>query len=84
MSLSSRLERVMNRTPTENIKEFRQLDLETMSQHRITFGRTHVGKTFAEVWDQEKSWMKWFAKTHASSTKPEHLKVLAYQEKVLD
>ena len=31
MSLSSRLERVMNRTPTENIEEFRQLDLETMS-----------------------------------------------------
>ena len=55
-----------------------------MSQHRITFGRPHVGKTFAEMWDQEKSWMKWFAKTHASSTKPEHLKVLAYQEKVLD
>ena len=74
----------MNRTPTENIKEFRQLDLETMSQHRITLGRTHVGKTFAEMWDQEKSWMKWFAKTYASSTKPEHLKVLAYLEKVLD
>ena len=84
MSLSSRMERVMDRTPAESIEEFRQLDLETMSQHRITFGRTHVGKTYAEMWDQEKQWMKWFAKTYANSRKTEHMKVLAYMEKALD
>ena len=88
MSLSSRMERVMDRTPAESIEEFRQLDLETMSQHRITFGRTHVGnhvgKTYAEMWDQEKQWTKWFAKTHADSRKTEHMKLLAYMEEALD
>ena len=84
MSLSSRMERVMDRTPAESIEEFRQLDLETMSQHRITFGRTHVGTTYTEMWDQEKQWMKWFAKTYADSRKTEHMKVLAYMEKALD
>ena len=84
MSLSSRLERVMASSPKEDIEEFRQLDLETMSQHRITFGKTHVGKTFAEMWEGEKTWMKWFAKTYQASPKIEHQKVLIYLEKILD
>ena len=58
-----------------------ELDLESMGQIQMTFGKTHVGRAYAEMWDQEKSWINWFTKMYAESTKIEHRKMLTYVEK---
>ena len=46
------------------------VDLETMSQHGITFGRTHVGTTYAEMWDQERQWMNGLPKRMPTAARP--------------
>jgi len=79
MSLSSRIDRVLQGNP-EGIEAFQQLSLAEMAETRVTFGRTHVGKTYEELWNQEKGWIKWFCKTYQDSTKEEHRKLLIYVE----
>jgi hypothetical protein len=77
MSLSSRINQVFRGNP-EGLEAFQQLSLAEVAETRVTFGRTHVGKTCAELWNQEKGWIKWFCKTYQDSTKEEHRKLLIY------
>ena len=80
MSLSSRLDRVLAQGSTESVENFRKLSVEEMGQHKVTFGKSHIGKTFAEMWESEKGWIRWFSKTYGDSQKDEHKKILAYIE----
>ena len=66
MSLSSRIDRVLQGNP-EGLEAFQQLSLAEMAETRVTFGKTHVGKTYEELWNQEKGWIKWFCKTYQDS-----------------
>ncbi|CAL1156393.1 unnamed protein product [Cladocopium goreaui] len=68
----------------EGIEAFQQLSLAEMAETRVTFGRTHVGKTYEELWNQEKGWIKWFCKTYQDSTKEEHRKLLIYVERKVE
>eukprot|EP00435_Cladocopium_sp_Y103_P033065 s2915_g8.t1 len=79
-SLASRLDRVIAQGSTDSVEAFRQLPVEEMGEHRITFGRTHVGRTYSEMWATEKGWVRWFSKVFADSQKDEHRKVLIYIE----
>ena len=83
MSLSSRIDRVLQGNP-EGLEAFQQLSLAEMAETRVTFGKTHVGKTYEELWNQEKGWIKWFCKTYQDSTKEEHRKLLIYVEKKVE
>ena len=66
MCLSNRLDRVLAQGSGESVEAFRQLSVEEMGQHKVTFGKSHIGKTYAdyaEMWQQEKGWIRWFSKT---------------------
>ena len=78
MSLASRLDRVLSQGSPESVESFRTLTVVEMGETKITFGRAHVGRTYEEMWRSEKGWMRWFAKTYASSQKEEHQKLLIY------
>eukprot|EP00435_Cladocopium_sp_Y103_P019643 s813_g4.t1 len=65
---------------SDSVEAFKLLSLEEMGEHRITFGKTHVGRKYSEIWETEKGWVKWFSKVYAESQKDEHRKVLAYIE----
>ena len=80
MSLSNRLDRVLAQGSGESVEAFRQLSVEEMGQHKVTFGKSHIGKTYAEMWQQEKGWIRWFSKTYGDSQKDEHRKILVYIE----
>lgn len=54
-----------------------------MGNHRVSFGRAHVGKSFLEMWENEKAWVKWFIRTYADSQKEEHRKMVIYVEKMV-
>ena len=83
MSLSSRVDRVLQGNP-EGIQEFQKLSLAEMSETRVTFGKTHVGKTYEEVWQSEKGWVKWFCKVYGDSGKEEHKKFLIFVERKVE
>ena len=82
-NLSSRLDRVLAQGSTDSVETFRQLSLEEMGGHKVTFGKSHIGKTYAEMWQTEKGWIRWFSKTYGDSQKDEHRKMLAYVEAMI-
>ena len=84
MSLSKRLDRIMAQEENEGIDQFRLLSLDEMLATKVTFGRVHVGKTYGEVWDREKGWVRWFSKTYGDSKKVEHMKMLTFIERMVD
>ena len=84
MSLASRLDRVLSQGSPESVESFRTLTVVEMGETKITFGRAHVGRTYEEMWRSEKGWIRWFAKTYASSQKEEHQKLLIYIETMVN
>ncbi|CAL1131720.1 unnamed protein product [Cladocopium goreaui] len=83
MSLASRMDRVMAQTSPDVIAAFEQKTLEEMGNCKIAFGKAHVGKSYLEMWEQEKSWMKWFIRTYSDSQREEHKKLIIYVEKMV-
>ena len=83
MSLSSRVERVLSRNSPDSVEAFEAKSLEEMGNSRVSFGRAHVGKSFLEMWENEKAWVKWFIRTYADSQKEEHRKMVIYVEKMV-
>lgn len=77
--LANRLERMLNRQAgVQDIEAFKNLSIEEMGRHPVSFGQTHVGKTFAQMFDEEKSWVKMMLRKFANSQKNEHLKLFHY------
>ena len=75
MSLASRLDRALKAPSTGNeLQEFMELDLESMGQTQVTFGKTHVGRrsqchpSAAGDIDHD------FEEVHHNHTRPNHLK----------
>ena len=83
MSLASRVDRVMAQMSPDGVAAFEQKTLEEMGNNRIAFGKAHVGKTYLEMWENEKAWMKWFIRTYSDSQREEHRKLIIYVEKMV-
>ena len=83
MSLSSRVDRAMSQKDGDSVEAFQQKSLEDMGNYRVTFGRSHVGKSFLEMWQNEKTWVKWFVRTYGDSQKDEHRKMISFVEKMV-
>lgn len=83
MSLSSRVERVLSQNSPDSVEAFEMKSLEEMGNNRVSFGRAHVGKSFLEMWETEKNWVKWFIRTYADSQKEEHRKMVIYVERMV-
>ena len=60
--------------------DFSKMSVEAMDHMKIDFGRQQLGKTFKTVWDQEQSWVTWFAQHYEHSHKYEHQMFLHYVE----
>ena len=76
MSLIERLQKVsQNHENEEFVETFKSKPLEDMGQYPVTFGKTHLGKPYIEVWTSQMPWLKWFIKTYEKSTKVEHQKL---------
>ena len=79
MSLADRFERALERSQTyahgNSLEEFKSLTFEEKCQQTVAFGKTHVGRTFLDMYLNEPKWMKWFLKTYDSSQKMDHQKL---------
>eukprot|EP00435_Cladocopium_sp_Y103_P042518 s19_g11.t1 len=83
MSLASRLDRVMAQGSSESLEAFKKLSIAEMGEHKVTFGKTHCGKTYSHMWQAEKGWVRWFSKTYGTSDKEEHRKMLVFIEAMI-
>ena len=83
MSLSNRLDRMLSSNTAADLDQFRQMTVQEMGQAKVTVGKTHMGRTFSEVWTEERTWAKWFTKAYQDSQKVEHQKFLIYVDKMV-
>lgn len=83
MSLSRRLQRVLRPTNEDDFEVFLQMAVEQMGEMPITFGKAHMGQTYAEVWNNERSWVRWFVNTYENSEKVERKKFLEYVNRMV-
>ena len=77
MSLALRLQRVQQKVQVE-MPHLDNLSLHQLESQVIDFGKTHVGKTYQEVWEKEQPWVTWFVQHFPNSTKKNHRAFLYY------
>ncbi|CAL1168143.1 unnamed protein product [Cladocopium goreaui] len=70
-----RHERVDPPSPEEAIDH---IPLSALKEERMSFGKTHVGKTYMEVWMSSPEWTKWFLQHYESSKKLSHRKMIRF------
>lgn len=77
--LADRLRRlsVSEKNSEAEINMVMSMTLEELQQEKITFGKAHVGKTFAEM-AMETKYLTWFTETFRHSRKIEHVKLLRF------
>ena len=78
-TLAQRLKKVQQEPPMSEAN-FHDYSLEQMEVMKITFGKTHLGRTFNYMWCNEQRWVTWFAQHYHASTKWEHRMFLYYVE----
>ena len=78
-SLAQRLQKIQ-KTTEESRSDQQQLSLGQLREQKISFGKTHQGKTFLKMWKEEQGWITWFVQRFAQSTKIEHQSFLRYVE----
>ena len=88
MSLADRFERALERSQTyaqgDSMEEFKSLSFEEKCQQTVTFGKTHVGRNFLDMYHNEPKWMKWFLRTYESSQKLDHMKLRHFVQIMLE
>eukprot|EP00435_Cladocopium_sp_Y103_P029323 s3443_g7.t1 len=82
-SLAQRLQNVQA-PMTETRPDLSHLSLQDLKEQKIAFGKTHQGRTFQEVWDNEQTWVKWFVQRFADSNKAEHVIFLKFVELMIE
>lgn len=63
---------------------FENMSLEELEQQEVSFGKTHVGKSFKQVWDHEQRWILTFSKTWGDSQKLEHRIFLLFVQRMVE
>ena len=88
MTLADRFARVQRQVQepilSDELEAFKALSFEDQCHSVVTFGKSHVGKKFLEVWHQEPSWLQWVLKTYEGSTKLDHLKLFHFVQVMLE
>lgn len=59
------------------LSQIMQMDLTSLSQETIAFGKAHLGKKF-ESMKGETKYLTWFAENYKNSKKPHHVKFLRF------
>lgn len=77
--LIHRLKQIQKPVPVE-LPDISHYKLEDLMDMKITFGSTHVGKSFEHMWNHEQSWITWFTPRYVKSSKLEHRLVTRFVE----
>ena len=67
-------------TPTD----IPQVPLEELRNEKMSFGKTHLGKTYEEIWTGYPEWIRWFYQHYRQSNKAAHRRVIMYIEKKVE
>lgn len=78
-TLANRLQKLQQAAP-EPVFDFSHLAMEKLENHKIKFGKTHVGKTYRHMWENEQRWILWFSQHYSRSSKWDHREFLHYVE----
>ena len=54
------------------------LSLAELKATPMTFGKTHLGKTYDEIWVSDPQWIKWFMGHYSNSGKTDHRKMIRF------
>eukprot|EP00435_Cladocopium_sp_Y103_P038581 s1016_g10.t1 len=78
-SAISEIPHAINQSESQAEQEsIEHLTIEDLKGEAMTFGRTHLGKTFEEMWVNHPDWIRWFAAHYYSSGKTEHRRMIHY------
>ena len=80
----NRLLKVQASAPREEAAEIPDMPLSALKQERMTFGKTHVGRTFEEIWTGHPEWIKWFFQHYQFSSKAEHRLMIMFITKMVE
>ena len=81
--MHSALQKVQVAT-TEAKPDLSHMSLQEMKDQKISFGKTHHGRTFQDMWDNEQSWTTWFVQRYSNSGKAEHMVFLKFVELMVE
>eukprot|EP00435_Cladocopium_sp_Y103_P017750 s3593_g4.t1 len=68
----------------ESPEEIPQVSLAELKEEKLTFGKTHVGRTYEEIWSGYPEWIRWFYQHYKQSNKAAHRRVILYIEKKVE
>ena len=80
----ARLQRVQANMPREEAEEIPDVSLADLKVEKMTFGKTHMGRTYEEIWLGYPEWMTWFYQHYRMSTKAAHRRVILFIEKMVE
>eukprot|EP00435_Cladocopium_sp_Y103_P058627 s1739_g20.t1 len=72
------LTRAQATLPPVEQESIEHLTIADLKDEPMTFGRTHLGKSFEEMWCNHPDWIRWFAAHYHTSGKIEHRKMVHY------
>ena len=73
-----RLQKVQAALSPREEEAIDHIPLLALKEERMSFGKTHVGKTYMEVWTSSPEWSKWFLQHYESSKKLSHRKMIRF------
>ena len=77
-SFAQRLTRAQASLPAPEQESIEHLTKENLKDEVMNFGKSHLGKTYEEMWVCHPDWIRWFAAHYFNSTKLEHRKMIHY------
>ena len=75
---AKRLQRLQADMPAAETESVDHLSLEVLQNEKVKFGKAHLGKSYAELWETAQEWIKWFLVHYQGSSNVEHKKVIRY------
>jgi hypothetical protein len=75
---AKRLQRLQADMPATETESVDHLSLEVLQNEKVKFGKAHLGKSYAELWETAPEWVKWFLVHYQGSSNVEHKKVIRY------
>ena len=73
-----RLAKIQTANPPEDQEDVSHMTLEELKGEMMSFGKTHRGKTFDQVWSSSPEWTQWFLQHYQNSTKVAHKKMVRF------
>ncbi|CAL1151720.1 unnamed protein product [Cladocopium goreaui] len=78
ISDAPRLTRAQANLPAPEQESIEHLTKENLKDEVMSFGKSHLGKTYEEMWVCHPDWIRWFTAHYHNSTKLEHRKMIHY------